>query len=146
MGEKVPEVSPIQYLAIHALFTGEKDGGEVRRVVEAVAGKMSPTAFSRLMSGLARNDLVHATYRVETTSGQTVRRRRYAVTDYGVVLWNRTRKFYARRDPPPPELVPVPSESAQWRLGDKRTQDRRIVQLLSEKLTRLAELKLRRRR
>jgi len=53
MGEKLPEVSPIQYLAIHALFTGEKDAAELRRVVEAVEGKMSPTAFSRLMTGLA---------------------------------------------------------------------------------------------
>ena len=113
MGEKLPEVSPIQYLAIHALFAGKKDGCELRRVVEAVVGKMSRTAFSRLMVGLSRNDLVHATYRVETSSGQTVRRRRYAVTDYGVILWNRTRKFYARRDPPPPDLVPVPTESAQ---------------------------------
>ena len=146
MGEKLPEVSPIQYLVIHALFTGEKSASEVRRIVEAALGRMSRTAFSRLMVGLSRNDLVHATYRVETSSGQTVRRRRYAVTDYGVILWNRTRKFYARRNPPPPGLVPVPSEAAQWRLGDKRTQDRHFARLLTEKLMRLAEAKLKRKR
>ena len=101
MGEKLPEVSPIQYLAIHALFAG---------------------------------------------SGQTVRQRRYAVTDYGVILWNRTRKFYARRDPPPPGLIPVPSEAAQWRVGDKRTQDRRFTRLLTQKLLLLVDAKLKRRR
>jgi len=44
---------------------------------------------------------------------RNIRQCTFAVTDYGVRIWNETRQYYVDMDPPPPEFVPVSTEGSR---------------------------------
>lgn len=110
---QLPKMTHLQFLVVGLLFRGAKSGPEIRKELEALGVRRSPAAFCNLMRRLECEVYLEGSYRTGRIGGQVVRRRRYAVTDFGVMTWNATRQFYRQVPPPPPDLVPIATENAE---------------------------------
>ena len=110
---KLPELTSLQYLVVHLLFTGEKTGTELRKTLRKLGVQRSPGAFSRLMGRLAMGACVKARYVQRTRGGRAQRECRFAATDYGVLQWMAAREFYASLAPPRRGFVPVSTEKGR---------------------------------
>jgi hypothetical protein len=110
---KLPELTSLQYLVVHLLFTGEKTGTELRKTLRKLGVQRSPGAFSRLMGRLAMGACVKARYAQKIRGGRAQRECRFAATDYGVLQWMAAREFYASLAPPRRGFVPVSTEKGE---------------------------------
>ena len=102
----LPNLTPLQYLALHLLFVGRQSGDELRRTLRLLGRAQSRTAFSHLMARLVESNHVDPQSAARTDGGHTVHSAAaYEITDQGVLDWTAARKFYvnlaaiARSDP-----------------------------------------------
>jgi len=110
---KLPELTSLQYLVVHLLFTGEKTGTELRKTLRKLGVQRSPGAFSRLMGRLAMGACVMARYAQKIRGGRAQRECRFAATDSGVFQWMAARGFYAGLAPPRRGFVPVSTKEGE---------------------------------
>jgi len=88
--------------------------------------------------------LVEATYviphtRTRRVNGQTVRQRRYEITDLAVVDWTQSQKFYLNLAPPSADLVPVVTAPGEQAAYDPADRDRDFQQRLLKSLQQYVE-------
>ncbi|MBN1909139.1 MAG: hypothetical protein JW818_05315 [Pirellulales bacterium] len=111
---RLPELSPLQFVAMGLLLDGERRIDDFRAELTEHGGPKSASAFSQLMDRLARSSYV--TYRFErvTCEGFTTRRRICRITDLGLLVWQATRQFYATFSTPAADLVPEKVDETQY--------------------------------
>ena len=136
-----PQLTALQFVVVHLLFSGPKGPGEVRKGLRELGLAQSASSFSRLIGRLQCGDCVEAVYE-EPVRGNALGGCRLAVTDMGVAAWKATREFYASRSGPPPELTPVATEAGKLAHYPRRTREkilaRRDEKEIREALERLA--------
>lgn len=106
----MPPLTPLQFLVLSLLFTGPKSSRELRLLLETKKIAISPSALSRLMTCLECRWQIHRQYIASCIAGRNIRQCTFAVTDYGIELWNQTRQFYLELSPPPSDFVPFSNE------------------------------------
>lgn len=94
----VPELSPLQYLALGILMRGALSGRELRDGVRAFGVRRTRAAFYQFMARLERDGLVSGRYQKGLSGARKVTERRYAITDAGRAAWSRARAFHRAVD------------------------------------------------
>jgi hypothetical protein len=118
----MPQLTPLQYLTLHLLFTGPQTGRQLRAALRAMGVRQSLTSFSRLMMRLAIANLVIPNSRVRRTDLAAFREYEYQVTDLGLWMWTQSRKFYLNLAPPSPDLLPAETDVAPLAAYDPKTR------------------------
>ena len=111
---RLPELTPLQFLAISLLFSGEQTSGQLRRRLRQCQGPSTPTAFCMLMRRMQRAGYVEGRRGCRRSAGRSSPQCRYRVTELGVLLWSRTREFYLALARPPADLEPAPSDQLEF--------------------------------
>jgi len=129
---ELPKLTPLQFLVVHLLFVGQQSGSDLRKAMAALGVRRSAATFCRLMGRMECLGYVEAEYHTQAIGGVVIRQRRFAVTDFGVMTWERTQKFYANLPPPSPDLVPVATEQGELDAYDPKTRQRIIRKRLAK--------------
>jgi DNA-binding PadR family transcriptional regulator len=91
---RLPDISPLQFLALGMLLSGEQPGREIREEARRFGVRRSRAAFYQFMARLERAGLVVGRYEVVQGSEQRVTERRYAITGAGRRAWQEARAFH----------------------------------------------------
>ena len=133
---KLPELTPLQFVALHLLFHGAKTGRELRRELAARGLSAEPPTFSRLMIRLQTGAYVQRDTFIEVIGGRTLRQRSYRLTDLGLIVWNATQEFYASLPPAPPELETVQTIEAEFAASSPKRRKALCRKKMADALTR----------
>ncbi len=98
MPSDVPEISPLQYLALGVLLSGPRPGRELRDVVGGFGVRRTRAAFYQFMARLEKSGWVEGWYEQVEVPGQTVTERRYRITAEGRRAWSVARDFHREVD------------------------------------------------
>jgi DNA-binding PadR family transcriptional regulator len=91
---RLPDISPLQFLALGMLLGGEQSGRRIREEARRYGVRRSRAAFYQFMARLERDGLVEGRYEVVQGSEQRVTERRYAITAAGRRAWQGARAFH----------------------------------------------------
>ena len=119
---RMPELTPLQFIALHALFGGPKRPAELRDALRELGIARSLSAFSRLIRRMEYGQWLSVEH--DRPTCRVLGDCRLAVTDVGVAVWEATRKFYADLSVPA-EVAPVATEAGK--LAHLPARDRRRV-------------------
>ena len=126
---ELPRLKPLEFLAIHALFAGPMGTGEVRQALAALGIRRSQTTVWRLLRRMDWYGYVRAKLVVRSGGGgPTVCQHRYTVTDFGVLCWTATQKFYANLAPPSADLAPLATAEGELYAYDPKTRKAIILE------------------
>ena len=67
---RLPELTPLQFVAVHLLFAGPKESVQLRQALDRWGGSRTQPAFSKLMSRLVYAEFVAPEYWTEVVRGQ----------------------------------------------------------------------------
>jgi DNA-binding PadR family transcriptional regulator len=95
MADRLPAITPLQFLVLGLVRSGEQPGRFIRHVLADQGARRSAPAFYQLMARLERDGLVEGRYHPIAVGDQAVNERRYRITPAGASAWTRTRTFYA---------------------------------------------------
>ncbi len=109
---KPPEITALQFAVLGLLFSGEKSGQQLQRMLRRHGGPRTAAAFSQLIGRMQR--AVYIDVMRENRPGRRFSECRCRVTDLGVIVWQAARHFYDSFDPPPADLQSVQTEEAQF--------------------------------
>jgi hypothetical protein len=107
----LPELTPIQFLTLNLLFVGPQTGSQLRSILEKFGAGRSPSAFCKLMLQMVARNLVADEFVFERSGCSLVREKVFTVTDFGVMQWIETQKFYQELAPPSADLVPESTDA-----------------------------------
>lgn len=96
MQDRLPPLTPQQFLLLGALRDGERPGRVLRDVLVRHGVRRTAAAFYQVMARLERAKLVDGWYEQITVGDQAVTERRYRLRPEGARLWDQTRAFYVR--------------------------------------------------
>jgi DNA-binding PadR family transcriptional regulator len=89
----MPDISPLQFLALGMLLGGEQSGRALRAEAKRFGVRRSRAAFYQFMARLERSGFVVGRYEVVEGGDQRVTERRYAITAAGRRAWHEARAF-----------------------------------------------------
>jgi hypothetical protein len=116
----MPQLTPLQYLALNLLFAGPQTGRQLRHALRAMGVRQTRASFSTLMARLVQANYVDPETCVRRFGGRPVRQARYEVTDVGVFVGTEDHKFCLNLPPPSPDLVPVVTEEGELAAYDPK--------------------------
>jgi len=107
----LPELTPLQALAISILFDGEKSAREVRDELAFHGVEMPMCQVYRLLGRAELAGHLLARHRQwQTADGRPVREKRYCPSRQGLDRWRATVAFYDALDRPPEGFQPASLE------------------------------------
>lgn len=92
--QRLPDLTPLQFLVLGVLHAGEQPGRVVRDAMKAHGVRRTVAAFYQMMARLERDRLVEGYYGQVVVGDQSVTERRYRITPAGAKAWSETRGFY----------------------------------------------------
>ena len=95
---RLPDISPLQFLALGMLLNGERPGREIRAESKRFGVRHTRAAFYQFMARLERDGLVEGRYEAVQGAEQRVTERRYAITAAGRRAWQGARAFHEAVD------------------------------------------------
>lgn len=100
---ELPRLTPRQFL-----FAGRQSGAALRETLGKLGLQSHPVPFCRDMKYLEAKGFIRADFIPAMSINAMFRHRRYTVTDFGILQWLKTQKFYENLAPPPPAWSPSP--------------------------------------
>lgn len=91
---RLPPLTHLQFAVLSFLFPGECSGSCLRDELDRLRVSQTGPAFYQMMARMEDAGFVAGCYRQRVVRGQTVKERRYCLTDRGKDAWNATRLFY----------------------------------------------------
>jgi hypothetical protein len=101
-------LTPLQYLAVGLLFTGEKSGREIREAIAQRGTRLDRAGLCRLMQRLVWQKSAVVRREERVIGGRVSRECYYRATSQGVERWQRTRAFFTALPEAPPDFEPAP--------------------------------------
>ena len=103
----LPKLTPLQYLVVSLLFSGEKSTRQLRDALAALEIRARESAFHRVLQRMRLSLVVNVRRQELRVAGRAGSEYYYQVTDHGLALWQAARQFYLGCPEPPPDLQPV---------------------------------------
>ena len=107
---RLPEMTPLQFVAVSFLFDGPKSASELRRRLCRSQGRRNRSSFCTLMRRLVEVGYVKGS----AIGAGNVHECTYQVTDLGLMMWKAAREFYQGFSPPPPDLEVVTTDLVKY--------------------------------
>ncbi|MHC4400245.1 MAG: hypothetical protein ACYTG0_11260 [Planctomycetota bacterium] len=105
----LPELTPLQVLAISVLFERELSSREIQGEMAFLGVERKMQHLYRLLGRLEMDQYVCGRYRqFQTIDGRNVRERHYRVSEKGLNVWQQAVKFYSTVPTPRDDFQPVP--------------------------------------
>ena len=104
-------MTPLQALVINILFDGETSCREIRSKLASRNVEMEMPLVHRLLGRMQVAGYVQGRYRqYQTSDGRAIRERHYAVDEFGLAQWEKTKDLFDTMSVPREDFQPVTYE------------------------------------
>ena len=107
----LPEMTPLQALAVSILFDGERSSRDVHDELAFRGVEMALPQLYRMLGRAELAGYLVGKYRVwQTADGRPTREKFYRVTPLGLAAWHTVVAFYDSLDHPPDDFQPISAD------------------------------------